>query len=163
VNVVEQMKEPTMKWKAMVQWSRRQSLQRALMALAAVTGLLWPYMFSIANTGTTFTLTNRTRYYLHANVNNETFVYIVPGGSVIVDVAAPTTVFASVRYSPGQEIKGVGERIVDIAESVTNSEGASTCSSDSQGGSTCSSTGPSTTSSASPGRWDVLPTDLSTE
>ncbi len=46
-------------------------LHRILMTLAAIVVVLWPYMFSVASTGTTFTLSNRTRYYLHANVNNK--------------------------------------------------------------------------------------------
>jgi hypothetical protein len=138
-------------------------VRRAMMALVAVAGTLWPYMFSIANTGTTFTLTNRTRYYLHAKVNNESFVYIAPGGSATLEVTAPTSVFAIVHYSPGQGVKGTAERTVDITETVTSSGAASTCTSNSQEGSTCHTTEPSTTSSASPGRWDVLPTDLTAD
>jgi hypothetical protein len=138
-------------------------VHRILMTLAAIVAVLWPYMFSVASTGTTFTLSNRTRYYLHAHVNNETFVYIAPGGSVIVEVTAPTSVNARVRYSPGQAVKGAGERTVDINETVTTSQGGSTCTSNDQGGSDCSTTEPSTSASATPGRWDVLPTDLTAE
>ena len=133
-----------------------------MVTLVAVVAVFWPYMFSIASTGTTFTLSNRTHYYLHANVNNESHVYVAPGGSVIVDVTAPTSVYARVRYSPGQTVKGISERTVDITETRTTSEGSSTCSNSSQG-STCNTTEPSTTSSATPGRWDVVSTDLTAE
>ncbi len=132
------------------------------MVLIAVVGILWPYMFSIAGSETTFTLTNRTRYYLHAKLNNESFVYIAPGGSAILEVNAPTSVFAAVRYSPGQGVKGTGERTVDVQATTTYSEGSSTCSNTSEG-STCHSTEPSSSTSATPGRWDVLPADLTTQ
>jgi hypothetical protein len=140
----------------------RRGIQRGGMTLVAVVAVLWPYMFSTAATETTFTLTNRTRYYLHAKVNNESFVYIAPGGSAIAEVTAPTSVFASVQYSPGQGVAGAAERTVNVEATSTSSSGSSTCS-NSSSGSTCSSTEPNVTTSATPGRWDVLPTDLTTK
>jgi hypothetical protein len=137
-------------------------LQRSLMALVAVTGVLWPYMFSIAGSETTFTLTNRTHYFLHANINNQSFVYIAPGGSAIVDVNAPTSVYARVRYSPGQTVKGTSERTVGINATTSYSGGTSTCNNTNQG-STCNSTEPTSSTSATPGRWDVLPTDFTAQ
>ena len=142
----------------------RRHSQRTFMALAAVLFVLWPYMFSIAGADTTFTLTNRTRYYLHAKLNNESFVYIAPGGSAILEVTAPTSVFATVRYSPGQAIKGTAERTVDINATTTTTPATTTCSSNDQGGSDCTNTNePTTSTSATPGRWDVLATDLTAE
>src|SRR5512132_1288503 len=105
-----------MKTRTNFRYTSRRSLQRVLITLVTGITVLWPYMFSVASTETTFTLCNRTRHYLHANVNNETFVYIAPGGSVSVGVAAPTSVYARVRYSPGQTEKGTGERTVQINE-----------------------------------------------
>jgi hypothetical protein len=135
---------------------------RRIAALAAAVAVLWPYTFSLAGSGTTFTLSNRTRHFLHARLNNESFVYIAPGGSAVLEVTAPTSVSANVRYSPGQDVKGRGERTVDIAATTTYSEGTTTCNSSSQG-EDCSNTGPSATTAATPGRWDVLPEDLTSE
>ncbi len=137
--------------------------KRILMTLVAIISVLWPYMFSIASTETTFTLTNRTRYFLHAKINNETFVYIEPDGSVIAEVTAPTSVYATVRYSPGQAVKGSGERTVDIQANSSSSGGSTTCSENDSGNDTCSSTEPTSSSSASPGRWDVSPSDLTAD
>lgn len=142
---------------------RKRMRLRGCATLVAVIGVLWPYMFSIAGSvETTFSLTNRTRYYLHANVNNETFVYISPGGTIVVNVKAPASIYARVRYSPGQTVKGAGERTVDIQSTTTSTEGSSTCT-DSGEDNTCSSTEPTSTTTASPARWDVLPADLTAE
>ncbi len=141
----------------------RRRLFRTIMMIVAVVGTLWPYMFSLAGgTDTSFSLNNHTRYYLHANINNQTFVYIAPGGTVVVDIKAPASVYAKVRYSPGQNIQGVGERTVDVQTTTTSTEGSSTCNSDNHE-STCNTTDPTSTTTASPARWDVLPTDLKPE
>jgi len=133
------------------------------MMLVAVVGTLWPYLFSFAaGAETTFSLINHTRYYLHANVNNQTFVYIAPGGTVALDVKAPSSVYARVRYSPGQTVRGTGERTIDIQTTTTSTEGVSTCVTDEQGN-TCNSTEPTSTTTANPARWDVLPSDLQAE
>lgn len=135
---------------------------RGCVTLVAVIGVLWPYMFSIAgSTETTFSLNNGTRYYLHANINNQTFVYIAPGGTVAMVVKAPASVYARVRYSPGQTVRGAGERTVDIQTTTTSTEG--TCSSTDGDGSTCTSTEPTSTTTTSPARWDVTPADLVAE
>ena len=142
---------------------RRRKWFRASSALVAVVGTLWPYMFSIAaSADTTFSLINHTRYYLHASLNNQTFVYIAPGGSVALDVKAPTSVYAKVRYSPGQTVKGTGERTVDIQATTTSTEGASDCNNTNQAN-TCNSTEPTSTTTANPARWDVLPSDVKAE
>ncbi len=139
-------------------------VKRILMTLVVVIGVLWPYMFSVASTGTQFTLVNRTKYYLHAKINGQSHVYIIPGGSVIVDVSAPTFVSTTVRYSPGQGVSGVADSTIEITESVTSTPAESTCTSNDEGGSTCTNTTePTTTSSASPGRWEVHSTDLKSE
>ncbi len=135
--------------------------RQTLLALVAIVGILWPYMLSIASTETKFTLVNRTKYYLHAKINGQSHVYIIPGGSVIVDVSAPTFVSTEVRYSPGQGVSGVADSTIEITETVTSTPAESTCSSNDEGGSTCTNTTePTTTSSASPGRWEVHTTDM---
>ena len=138
--------------------------RQALVTLVSVIAVLWPYMFSIASTETQFTLVNRTKYYLHAKINGVSHVYISPGGSVIVDVSAPTFVNTTVRYSPGQGVIGVADSTIEITETVTSTPAESTCSSNDEGGSTCTNTTePTTTSSASPGRWEVHSTDFKSE
>ncbi len=134
------------------------SIRRVFFLLLAIVFILSPYMFSIANTDTTFTLRNRTHYYLHAIIDNQSYVYIAPGGSVTVNVTAPTSVDAQVRYSPGQTAKGEGERTIDVSETVTQSHGAYTCFGD---GYACSPNEPMTT--ATPAQWDVVATDLTVQ
>ncbi len=134
------------------------SIRRIFFWVLAIVFILSPYMFSIANTDTTFTLSNRTHYYLHAIINNQSFVYIAPGGSVTVNITAPTSLDAQVRYSPGQTAKGQGERTIDIPETVTKSQVANTCFGDIYA---CNPTEPKTT--ASPARWDVVSTDLTVQ
>lgn len=146
--------KPTMQFSG----SRRKDLRHTLLTAIAVVALLRPYLFSIAGTETTFTLYNKTKYFLHASINNESFVYIAPRGSVVMDVTAPTIVFARVRYSPGQAVKGSAEREVNVGETVTSSGGSNTCN-DNQGNS-CNSTEPTVTSSATAGYWNVESSDL---
>ncbi len=153
-----------MRTSAMHPRARTRLAHRRLTALIAIVTILWPYMFSIASSDTTFTLVNRTRYYLHAIVNSESFVYIAPGRSVNVKVQAPVSIYARVRYSPGQGVKGTGERTVEITATVTSTPAVTTCSSNGQGGNTCESTNdPTTTTSVTPEKWDVLPSDLASE
>jgi hypothetical protein len=144
--------------------TRKRTVFRTWAMVIAVVGSLWPYLFSIAaNVHTTFSLANRTRYYLHAIVNNETFVYVSPGATIEVDVKAPSSVSARVRYSPGQTVRGTGERTIDIQTTTTSTEGTQTCHSSDSHGETCSGTEPTSTTTTNPARWDVLPTDLSAE
>lgn len=148
-----------MKTRTNFRYTSRRSLQRVLITLVTGIIILWPYMFSIASTETTFTLINGTKYFLHASIADETFAYIAPGGSVMVEVAAPINVFAKVRYSPGQDVKGKGEKMVEIDEKVAMPGG--TCTNDTEGTSTCT-TDPDA-AKATPATWSVLPTDLTAE
>lgn len=69
----------------------------------AVLAFLAPYEVSLSSTGASFTLVNRTAYFLHAVINNEPIVYIPPGAAITRETSSQYVVVAEVTYSPGQD------------------------------------------------------------
>jgi hypothetical protein len=137
---------------------------------AAVFFLLLPYAVSFGGGGgATFTLANRTPYYLHAVINNEPVAYIPPGGGITRETSTPYTVIATVTYSPGQGKDGSAMRIFqtemhtrtigsgsyDQANDCSGSSSGNTCSS------ITSSTGQAeTVTTIDPITWIVTPDTL---
>jgi hypothetical protein len=136
---------------------QRNRLRSALPPIVVIAVLL-PYSFSVGATGATFTLVNRTGYYLHAVVNNKSSVYIAPGSVVTYDVSRFASIAAEVRYSPGQDVKGSAIRSFPI---VVHSSSVSKTSNDCNKSENCSSTTESSgTQSADPVTWTVTEEDL---
>jgi hypothetical protein len=51
------------------------------------------------------TVTNRTAHYLHVIINDHSFSYLAPGGSIRTSVTTHTATIQAV-YSPGQGLSG---------------------------------------------------------
>lgn len=137
----------------------RRALQLLLSAI-----VLWPYSVSFSAPGATFTLINRTPFYLHALINNSPSIYIPPGGVVSYDAGNVGNVAVDVRYSPGQSRKGSARRTFEIIYTTTTTETGGTAATCTQEGNDCSSsTEASTSVSATPARWEVTQADLTGE
>jgi polygalacturonase len=126
--------------------------------LAAVCVLL-PYTVSYGDTNSTFTLVNRTSYYIHAHVGSTSYAFIGPGRSIVQKVGAPESVVAEVTYAPGQGVHGKATRTFDIM-AVTSHTNSTDCSSTNRGNDCSNSIDASTT--VYPARWDVTADDLAT-
>ncbi len=138
--------------------TRRPNRLRSALSLIVIIAFLWPYSFSVGATGATFTLVNRTGYYLHAVVNNKSSVYIAPGTVVTYDVSRFASIVAEVQYSPGQDVKGSAIRSFPI---VVHSSSSSKTSNDCSNSNNCTSTTESSgTESADPVTWTVTEADL---
>jgi hypothetical protein len=134
---------------------------RTIMQIAMGVAMLWPYAISYSAEGATFTLVNKTPYFLHAVINNIPSVYIPPGCVVNYDANGLGNVIVEVRYSPGQAVNGSTLRSFEIIYHTTGSGSqdiASTCNE--QGNSCDSSTESSVTTSAEPVKWVVTESDL---
>ena len=139
-------------------WRRR--IRNAFYVIAGA-AVLWPYAFSFGAEGATFTLVNRTSYYLHAVINNQPSVYIPPGAVVNRNADGFANIVVDVRYSPGQGVKGSASKSFEIVyhrTSTSSEDIASTCN---QQGNDCdSSTEASVTETADPVQWVVTQSDL---
>ena len=124
--------------------------------------VIWPYAVSIGAAGATFTLVNKTPYYLHAVINNVPLIYIPPGGVADYDAAGLGNVTVEVRTSPGQRVNGSASRSFKIIYHTTYSQSTSnTCQNNS---SDCSNTAEaSSTTTAEPVRWEVTASELTWE
>jgi predicted porin len=128
---------------------------RKFEAMATLLIALWPYALSFGDQGVGFTLTNRTPYYLHAIVNNTSYVYVAPGGAVTYQSDTFSDVIVEVTYSPGQSIVGKASKTFAPVhqETATRSNDCSNNNND------CHST-TSYSSSVSPMSWDITVSDL---
>ena len=138
---------------------RHRRLLRTLAIVLIASSVLWPYTVSFGDTQGAFTLVNDTRYYLHAFINNKSYVYIAPGGVIVHEVSAPATVFVDVSYSPGQGVEGKASKTFESVLHTFNGSSTDCSSSNSNNINTCNST-TGVTSSVDPIRWDVTATDL---
>jgi hypothetical protein len=140
--------------------SRRGGCRRALqIVLSAI--VLWPYSISVSAPGATFTLINRTPFYLHALINNSPSIYIPPGGVITYDAGNLGNVAVDVRYSPGQAKRGSAYRTFEIIYTTTSTgTGSSTATCTEQQNDCQSSTEATTSVSATPVRWEVTQADL---
>lgn len=136
----------------------------------AVFALLWPYEVSFGDTGVSFTLVNRTGFFLHAVINNQTFVYIPPGTAINHETNAYYDITAEVTYSPGQARTGRALRtfqtVVHTVQTGSYSSNASNDCSGSHHGNTCESAtnvteGSTTSTTIEPITWVVTVDTLS--
>lgn len=124
----------------------------------AVFLFLLPYAVSSGSDGARFTLINRTDYFLHAVIDNETFVYIPPGVSITRQTSGLYSVSAEVTYSPGQGKTGSASRIFETVVHSTQSGSSAQRNDCSNSQNDCESTSSSTSSSTTsvdPIRWVV--------
>lgn len=128
---------------------------RKVGVIVALLIVLWPYAVSFGDQGVAFTLANRTQYYLHAVVNNTSYVYIAPGGVVTYQSDTFSNVVVEVTYSPGQSVKGRTSKTFEPVRQDTATR-SNNCS-DNNGD--CHST-TSFSSSVSPLSWDIAASDL---
>jgi predicted porin len=128
---------------------------RKVGAIATLLIVLWPYAVSFSDQGVAFTLSNRTTYYLHATVNNTSYVYIAPGGVVTYQSDTFSNVVVEVTYSPGQSVTGRASKTFEAVRQDTATR-SNTCT---DNNSDCHST-TSYSSSVSPLSWDVTASDL---
>jgi len=134
---------------------------RMVCLLSLGCAVLYPYAVSIGASGATFTLVNRTPYYLHALINNLPSIYLPPGSVVNYDASGLGAVTVEVRYSPGQVVKGGASKSFVIEyQSTTSGKSSSDCSSSNSNSDCSSSTEASTTVTATPVRWEVTTDDL---
>ena len=152
-------KTPTSGTKRVRRWPKN---ARAACLLVLGSSILWPYAVSIGAAGATFTLVNKTPYYLHAVINNIPLIYIPPGGVADYDAAGLGNVTVEVRTSPGQAVKGSATRSFEIIYHTTYSQTTSnTCQNNSSDCSTSAEASGTTT--AEPVRWELEPADLTCE
>lgn len=137
----------------------------------AVVAILWPYEVSFGDTGVSFTLVNRTGYFLHAVINNQTIVYIPPGTAITQETKSYYDVTAEVTYSPGQTRSGRALRTFQtVVHTVSTGSYSSNASNDCSGthhGNTCESAtsvegGSTTSTTIDPITWVVTADTLST-
>ena len=142
-------------------WTLWRSWMRIALQIVLGVSILWPYTFSYSAQGTTFTLVNRTPYFLHAVINNKPSVYIPPGAVVNYDAGGLGNVVVEARYSPGQTVNGSAMRTFEIVYHTTGSGSQDISSTCTGQGNTCdSSTESSVTTSADPVKWVVTESDL---
>ncbi len=137
--------------------------------IMAVLAILSPYEVSLGSTGASFTLVNRTAYFLHAVINNEPIVYIPPGAAITRETNSLYVVVAEVTYSPGQDraakVLRTFQTTVHTTQSGSYSSNQSNDCSGSNGTSTCesSTTATETTNTTiDPITWVVTDDTLST-
>ena len=134
---------------------------RTILSLITGVTVLWPYSFSVGAAGATFTLINRTPYFLHAVINNEASAYIAPGAVVNYDAGGMANIAVKVRYSPGQSAKGSTFRSFEIIYHTTGSSSGNTSSTCNQQSNSCdSSVESSVTVTPEPVTWSVTEADL---
>ncbi len=132
----------------------------------AILALLSPYGVSFGSTGASFTLVNRTGYFLHAVVNNESIVYIPPDVAITRETNAQYVVVVELTYSPGQDRTGKVIRTFQtvVHTASTSSHTASDSNTCSNSGNSCESTTSSTGTSSTtidPITWVVTADSLS--
>jgi hypothetical protein len=134
---------------------------RTVLCFLVGAAVLWPYAFSLGAEGATFTLVNRTPYFLHAVINNKPSIYIPPGGVVNYDANGTANIIVDVRYSPGQGVKGSVLRTFEIVFHTTTTSSGNTSSTCNEQGNDCdTSTESSVTVTADPVTWIVTQSDL---
>jgi hypothetical protein len=142
-------------------WTSWRNRIRTIMQIATGAAMLWPYAFSYSAQGATFTLVNKTPYFLHAVINNKPSVYIPPGCVVNYDANGLGNVIVEVRYSPGQAVNGSALRTFEIIYHTTGSSSQDIASACNEQGNACQSTTESSvTTSADPVKWVVTESDL---
>jgi hypothetical protein len=100
------------------------------------------------------TVTNRTAYYLHVNINKDSFSYLAPGGAIHTSVSTHSATIQAV-YSPGQEVSGKFAGNYSTATVNSYGDGALSCR---NGQNSCSSTTESrTTTTPNPVAVEIFP------
>lgn len=128
--------------------------QRVLLAIALLF-LLSPVSITIGGDETTFSVINGTRYYLHAIVNNTSFLYIAPQKLATYRTKGPATLLVNVFYTPGQGIAGSVTRTFHLQ---AYDPGGTSCNQNRSGGCECTTEPPSYGSY----RWTVTSDTLQT-
>ena len=104
-------------------------------------------------------VTNRTEHFLHVSVNDRTFTYLAPNGSIQTKVdTEAVTIYAT--YSPGQEMSGVFTESYSTVEHKKYSGGNFSCSNKKSGCSSKNSTGPSESRITVPVNVSIFPENL---
>jgi hypothetical protein len=72
------------------------------------------------------TVTNRTAHYLHVTVNDKSFTYIAPAGSIRAEVETDGVIIKAV-YSPGQNKTGAFSASYPTSRTSYGNEGDFSC------------------------------------
>lgn len=122
------------------------------------------YVISYDNTEVSVTITNGTQRYVHILINNQSFVYVGPGGSAYTSTML-STAMVEVFYSPGQGISGRAAKELTSTTTTTYSGSKSnTCQNNNSSGCAVNESDTRTaTYSRSPMSWRVTPQDFSAD